>query len=317
MTLLHGRRGAAALRPDDARPSCPTSSTCRCACRSASSASSRRGTSRSRSRPGRSCPALVCGNTVVFKPANDTPLLGRALRRAPRPRRACPTGVVNVVHGFGARRRRPHRPPPGRAASSRFTGSRETGVKCSRRPPSGSSTSTSSWAARTRSSSWTTPTSTSPPTGILWSAFGTSGQRCTAASRVIVHEQVYDELQGAARRARRGDAARPRLGGRHRRRPGHQPARARQDPLVHRDRQGRGREAPHRRRGRVRQRALATASTTGRRSSATSMPGMRIAQEEIFGPTTALIRVESFEEAIEVANGVKLRALVVDLHRAT
>ncbi len=31
--------------------------------------------------------------------------------------------------------------------------------------------------------------------GIVWSAFGTSGQRCTAASRVIVHEQVYDELQ--------------------------------------------------------------------------------------------------------------------------
>ena len=31
--------------------------------------------------------------------------------------------------------------------------------------------------------------------GILWSAFGTSGQRCTAASRVIVHEAVYDELQ--------------------------------------------------------------------------------------------------------------------------
>ena len=31
--------------------------------------------------------------------------------------------------------------------------------------------------------------------GIVWSAFGTAGQRCTAASRVIVHEAVYDELQ--------------------------------------------------------------------------------------------------------------------------
>ena len=60
--------------------------------------------------------------------------------------------------------------------------------------------------------------------GIVWSAFGTSGQRCTAASRVIVHDGVYDELQSklvaAAERLRLGAG----LGGRHRRRPGDQPA---------------------------------------------------------------------------------------------
>ena len=47
--------------------------------------------------------------------------------------------------------------------------------------------------------------------GIVWSAFGTSGQRCTAASRVIVHEAVSGELQKRLV-ARRGDADRPRLG---------------------------------------------------------------------------------------------------------
>ena len=88
--------------------------------------------------------------------------------------------------------------------------------------------------------------------GIVWSAFGTSGQRCTAASRVIVHEGVVRRAAVEARRARREAAARPGLGGRHRHRPGDQQDRAREDPLVHRDRQGRGREAAHRRRGRDR-----------------------------------------------------------------
>ena len=44
---------------------------------------------------------------------------------------------------------------------------------------------------------------------------------------------------------------------------------------------------------------------------------MRIAQEEIFGPTTALIKVRDFEEAMRAANGDPLRTLVLDLHRAT
>ena len=45
--------------------------------------------------------------------------------------------------------------------------------------------------------------------GILWSAFGTSGQRCTATSRVIVHESVYDELVRAWSSERRGCGSAP------------------------------------------------------------------------------------------------------------
>ena len=139
--------------------------------------------------------------------------------------------------------------------------------------------------------------------GIVWSAFGTSGQRCTAASRVIVQRGAYDELQKRLVDARRDDAARPGLGGRHRHRPGDQPRRARQDPLLHRDRQGRGRHAAHRRRARDRRRprqGLLLPPDRLRRRRA----GMRIANEEIFGPTTALIPVGDFDEAIRVANGV-------------
>ena len=53
--------------------------------------------------------------------------------------------------------------------------------------------------------------------GIVWSAFGTAGQRCTAASRVIVQRGVYDALQSKLVAQRRGDAHRRAVGGRHRR----------------------------------------------------------------------------------------------------
>ena len=149
--------------------------------------------------------------------------------------------------------------------------------------------------------------------GILWSAFGTSGQRCTAASRVIVHEEVYDELQGALVEA----AETMRLG------PGWEDdtdvgpvINQRALDKIHsytRDRQGRGREAPHRRRGRVRQRPR-----HGFYYRPTIFgdvePGMRIAQEEIFGPTTALIPVDSLRRGGARRERRQVRALVVDLH---
>ena len=72
--------------------------------------------------------------------------------------------------------------------------------------------------------------------GIVWSAFGTSGQRCTAASRVIAHEAVYDELASRVVTGGREATARRRLGGGHGRRAGDQPGRPREDRLVHRDR---------------------------------------------------------------------------------
>ena len=50
------------------------------------------------------------------------------------------------------------------------------------------------WAARTRSWCWTTPTSSSPSTGILQGAFGSTGQRCTATSRVVVQRGVAAQL---------------------------------------------------------------------------------------------------------------------------
>jgi aldehyde dehydrogenase (NAD+) len=140
--------------------------------------------------------------------------------------------------------------------------------------------------------------------GIIWSAFGTTGQRCTAASRVIVHRAVYDSLQSKLVAA----AEKMRLG------PGWEKD-TDVGPLINRSALDKvdsytaiGRDEG------------ATLLTGGEIASGNGLsdgnfyrptifgdvePNMRIAQEEIFGPTTALIPVDSFEDAIRVANGVK------------
>ena len=140
--------------------------------------------------------------------------------------------------------------------------------------------------------------------GIVWSAFGTSGQRCTAASRVIVQRGVYEELQkrlvGAAEKLRLG--------------PGWEDG-VDVGPVIN-------------------QRALekihsyteigvdegAKLLTGGEVASGNGLgdgsfyrptifgdvdPQMRVAQEEIFGPTTALIPVQDVDEAIRVSNGIE------------
>ena len=140
--------------------------------------------------------------------------------------------------------------------------------------------------------------------GILWSAFGTSGQRCTAASRVIVHERVYDRLATRLVEA----AERMRLG------PGWE-ADTDVGPVIN----GAALEKIHSY-TEIGKGEGADLLTGGEVATGNGLdkgffyrptifgavePQMRIAQEEIFGPTTALIPVHDFDEAIRVANGVR------------
>jgi aldehyde dehydrogenase (NAD+) len=139
--------------------------------------------------------------------------------------------------------------------------------------------------------------------GILWSAFGTSGQRCTAASRVIAHRAVVGELQSRLVAA----AEKMRLG------PGWEEE-TDVGPVINK----RALDKIHSYTG-IGKDEGATLLTGGEAAGngldrgfyyrptifGDVDPGMRIAQEEIFGPTTAIIPVDSFDEAIRVANGVK------------
>src|SRR2546429_4283393 len=140
--------------------------------------------------------------------------------------------------------------------------------------------------------------------GIVWSAFGTSGQRCMAASRVIVHEAVYDKL--ALRLVARVEQMR--IG------PGWEDD-TDVGPVINR----RALEKIHSY-TEIGKDVGAKLLTGGKVATGDGLDkgsfyrptifgdvesGMRIAQEEIFGPTTALIRVRDFDEAVRVSNGIR------------
>src|SRR3984893_9890509 len=136
--------------------------------------------------------------------------------------------------------------------------------------------------------------------GIVWSAFGTTGQRCTAASRVIVHEAVYGALQSKLVAA----AEKLRLG------PGWEDD-TDVGPLI--NQAALEKVASYTQIGKDEGAKLLTGGEAVGGDGffypptvfADVDPGMRIAQEEIFGPTTALIPVGSFEQAVAAAISVR------------
>src|SRR5437773_10688416 len=151
-------------------------------------------------------PALVCGNTVVFKPANDTPALGERFVEL-LAEAGVPAGVVNVVHGFGRDvGDRIVRHPDVRVVT--LTGSRETGVEVLKAAADGLKHVHLELGGKNAIIVLDDADLELAVEGIGWSAFGTSGQRCTAASRVIVQEAAYEPLQSklvaAAERMRLG-----------------------------------------------------------------------------------------------------------------
>jgi alpha-ketoglutaric semialdehyde dehydrogenase len=247
-------------------------------------------------------PALVCGNTVVFKPANDTPALGERFVEL-LVEAGVPAGVVNVVHGYGRDVgdrivRHPDVPV------ITLTGSRETGVAVLKAAADNLKHVHLELGGKNGIIVMDDADLDLAVEGILWSAFGTSGQRCTAASRVIVHEQVYDALAGRLVAA----AEKMRLG------PGWESDtdvgpvinRAALDKIHSYTEIGKDEGAELLTGGEV---ATGNGLDRGFFYRPTIFgkvdPQMRVAQEEIFGPTTSLIPVRSFDEAIRVANGVR------------
>jgi acyl-CoA reductase-like NAD-dependent aldehyde dehydrogenase len=247
-------------------------------------------------------PALVCGNTVVFKPATDTPALGERFVEL-LTEAGVPAGVVNVVHGGGgAVGDRLVRHPDVPVIT--LTGSRETGVAVLKAAADKLKHVHLELGGKNAIVVMDDADLDLAVEGIVWSAFGTSGQRCTAASRVVVHRKVYGELQSKLVAA----AERLRLG------PGWE-ADTDVGPVINRSALekihsyseiGSGEGAKLLTGGEV---ATGNGLDQGFFYRPTIFgdvePGMRIAQEEIFGPTTALIPVDDFDEAIRVANGIR------------
>jgi alpha-ketoglutaric semialdehyde dehydrogenase len=247
-------------------------------------------------------PALVCGNTVVLKPAEDTPLLAERFVELLADA-GLPPGVVNLVHGFGeeagdALVRHPDVPV------ITFTGSRETGIAVTKAAADELKHVHLELGGKNAILVMDDADLELAVEGIVWSAFGTSGQRCTAASRVIVHRAVYDRL--SSRLIER--AERMRIG------PGWDPE-TDLGPVINRA----AIEKIHSY-TQIGSDEGARLLTGGEPATDGGLakghfyrptvfgdvdPGMRIAQEEIFGPTTALLPVDDFDEAIRVANGIE------------
>jgi len=138
-------------------------------------------------------PALVCGNTAVFKPATDTPLLGERFVEL-LAEAGVPAGVVNIVHGGGGEvGDRLVRHPDVRVIT--LTGSRETGVEVLKAAAETLTHVHLELGGKNAIVVLDDANLELAVDGILWSAFGTSGQRCTAASRVIVQRGAYDALR--------------------------------------------------------------------------------------------------------------------------
>jgi acyl-CoA reductase-like NAD-dependent aldehyde dehydrogenase len=238
----------------------------------------------------------------VFKPATDTPLLGERFVEL-LDEAGLPKGVINIVHGGGgAVGDRLVRHPDVPVIT--LTGSRETGVKVMRNAAEGLKHMHLELGGKNAIIVLDDADLELAMEGIVWSAFGTSGQRCTAASRVIVQDGVYDELQSklvtAAERLRLG------VGWEDDTDVGPVINKAALEKIHSYTEIGKDEGAKLLTGGEV-----ATGNGLGDGSFYRPTifgdvdPRMRIAQEEIFGPTTALIRVRDFDEAIRVSNGIK------------
>ena len=138
-------------------------------------------------------PALVAGNTVVFKPATDTPTLGERYVEI-LVEAGVPSGVVNIVHGGGGEVGNALVQHPDVPVIS-LTGSRETGVAVLKAAADGLKHVHLELGGKNAIIVLDDADLDLAVDGIVWSAFGTSGQRCTAASRVIVQRGIYEELQ--------------------------------------------------------------------------------------------------------------------------
>ncbi len=137
-------------------------------------------------------PALICGNTVVIKPATDTPLSVANLVRVCH-EEGIPPGVVNMVTGSGAALGDPLINNPAVRVVS-FTGSTEVGRKVSEACAADFKHCSLEMGGKNVQIVMDDADLDLAAHGALWGAFGTTGQRCTATSRIVCHKDVVDKF---------------------------------------------------------------------------------------------------------------------------
>lgn len=245
--------------------------------------------------------ALICGNTVILKPSSETPACAAALVEI-LAEAGVPPGVVNLVCGPGEAVGEYLLTHPGVDAAS-FTGSCAAGERLERLLAPLHRPLALEMGGKNAIVVMDDADLELALEGALWGGFGTSGQRCTAASRLIVHERLYDRfvtlLGERAGLLRLGDGL---SAGTH------------VGPLINATQGEKVLEYI-----RIGTEEGARLVTGGRRADAGVLangffieptvfanvtPTMRIAREEIFGPVVSVLSCASLDEGIAIANGV-------------
>jgi 1-pyrroline-5-carboxylate dehydrogenase len=251
---------------------------------------------------GMTAASIVTGNTVVLKPASTSPMIAwqfvRVLEEV-----GLPAGVVNFVTGSGGKIGDALIENP-RVRFIAFTGSREVGLRIhelASKPQKGQI-----WIKRTILEMGgkdavvvdETADLDAAADGIVASAFGFQGQKCSAGSRAIIVEQVYDEvLRKVVEKTKKlsmGDVTKPETY---------------MGPVI--DENAYKKITQYIEIGKSEGRLLTGGGHHGPgyfiepTVIADVAPQARIAQEEIFGPVLAVIKAKDFDDALEIANGTE------------
>src|ERR1700756_3518813 len=247
-------------------------------------------------------PALVCGNTCVIKPAEDTPLstfhLVEALMAA-----GLPDGVVNIVTGFGPEAGAPLVEHPKVRAIS-FTGSSEVGRIVGQTAAAHFKPCSLEMGGKNAMIVLDDANLDLALDGAVWGAFGTSGQRCTATSRILLHKKVAGEF--TARIVERAKKLRVGNGLEETIEMGPQINKQQIETSTRYVKVAKD-EGAALLQGGV---ALAEGAHSKGHFFAPTIFGkvqakMRIAQEEVFGPVLSVIECDGVEDAIRIANGIE------------
>ncbi len=245
-------------------------------------------------------PAVASGNTVVFKPATDTPRTACTLVEIMM-EAGIPEGVVNIVFGGGREVGNAIVTHPDVDLIS-FTGSTAVGKQLTRDAAETLKRVSLELGGKNAQIVMDDADLDLALDGVLWGAFGTTGQRCTATSRLILHEKIYDKflslLLGRLSTLRIGDGLLPDTD---------------MGPCVNESQRKTVESYVE-----IGQKEGATLVTGGNIITGNGLskgwffsptvftdvtPMMRIANEEIFGPVLSVIRTRSLEESISIMNG--------------
>ncbi|MBI5875177.1 MAG: aldehyde dehydrogenase family protein, partial [Deltaproteobacteria bacterium] len=137
-------------------------------------------------------PSLVCGNTVVFKPSSYTAVCASKLVEI-LVEAGIPNGVLNLIHGTGEETGEYLATHPGIDGVS-FTGSTAVGEKLARMCGALDKEVSCEMGGKNAIIVMDDAKLELAVEGAIWGGFGTTGQRCTAASRIVAHEAVYNKF---------------------------------------------------------------------------------------------------------------------------